>query len=83
MGTQREIVEKIIDNDANYILAVKANQAHLLENIEDEFKFAKPIDTNVHEDFGHGRIETRTCSVITDFKFIENKDDWKDLVIPF
>jgi predicted transposase YbfD/YdcC len=79
MGTQREIAEKIIDNDANYILAVKANQAHLLENIEDEFKFAKQLNINVHEDFGHGRIETRTCSVITDFKFIESQNDWKNL----
>ena len=33
-GTQKEIAKKIIDNDANYILAVKANQASLLENIE-------------------------------------------------
>ena len=79
MGTQREIAEKIIDNDANYILAVKANQAHLLENIEDEFKFAKLLDINVQEDFGHGRIETRKCSVITDFKFIENQNNWKGL----
>jgi predicted transposase YbfD/YdcC len=79
MGTQREIAEKIIDNDANYILAVKANQAHLLENIEDEFKFAKQLDINVQEDLGHGRIETRKCSVITDFKFIENQNNWKEL----
>ena len=27
MGTQREIVKKIIDNDANNILAVKGNQS--------------------------------------------------------
>jgi predicted transposase YbfD/YdcC len=80
MGTQREIAEKIIDNDANYILAVKANQVHLLENIEDEFKFAKELDINVDQDLGHGRIETRTCSVITDFKFIENQNDWKNLI---
>jgi len=79
MGTQKEIAEKIIKNDANYILAVKANQAHLLENIKDEFKFAKQLDISVHQDLGHGRIETRTCSVITDFKFIESQNDWKDL----
>ncbi|VAW15957.1 Mobile element protein, partial [hydrothermal vent metagenome] len=80
MGTQKEIAEKKIKNDANYILAVKENQACLLENIVDEFKFAKQLDLSTHEDFGHGRIETRTCSVITDFKFIENQDEWKDLV---
>ena len=79
MGTQKEIAEKIIDNDANYILAVKANQAQLLEDVEDEFKFSKQLDSSVHQDLGHGRIETRTCSVITDFKFIENPNDWKNL----
>ena len=31
-------------------MAVKANQAHLLENIEDEFKFAKPLNININED---------------------------------
>ena len=75
MGTQKEIAEKIIKNGGNYILAVKANQAQLLEHIEDEFKFAKQLKTCVNEDFGYGRIETRTCSVITDFKFFENKND--------
>jgi len=79
MGCQKEIAEKIINNDANYILAVKANQAQLLEDVIDEFKFAKQPDVNVDEDLGHGRIETRTCSVITDFKFIENQKDWKNL----
>jgi predicted transposase YbfD/YdcC len=79
MGTQKEIAEKIIDNDANYILAVKANQAQLLEDIEDGFKFTKQLDISVNEDLGHGRIETRTCSVITDFKFIENQNGWKNL----
>ena len=64
---------------ANYILAVKANQAQLLEHVEDEFKFAKQLEVSVNEDLGHGRIEIRTCSVITDFKFIENQNDWINL----
>ena len=41
MGTQTEIASKIVDNGADYILAVKANQKSLLENIKDEFLFAK------------------------------------------
>jgi len=79
MGTQKEIAEKIIKNSANYILAVKGNQAQLLEEVKDEFKFAKQLESSTHQDIGHGRIETRTCSVITDFKFIENQNDWKNL----
>ena len=79
MGTQKEIAEKIIAHDANYILAVKANQPQLLAAIEDEFRFSKQthVDTNDHLD--HGRIETRTCSVLTDFRFIENDNGWKNL----
>ncbi len=79
MGTQKEIAKKIIDNDANYILAVKGNQPQLLEDIQDEFKFSKQIEIDKNEDLGHGRIETRICSVITNFKFIKEKNDWKDL----
>ena len=80
MGTQTDIAEKIIKNDADYILAVKENQKQLLEEIKDEFKFSKNIETDTNIDIGHGRIETRTCSVISDFLFIENKNDkWKEL----
>jgi predicted transposase YbfD/YdcC len=79
MGTQKEIAKEIIDNDAAYVLAVKGNQAQLLEDVQDEFRFAKQIETVVNEDLGHGRIETRTCSVITDFQFIKEQNDWKNL----
>ncbi len=79
IGTQKEIAKKIIDNDANYILAVKGNQPQLLEDIQDEFRFSKQLETSLSEDLDHGRIETRTCSVITDFKFIEQENAWKNL----
>ena len=36
MGTQTDIAEKIIKNDADYILAVKENQKQLLEEIKDD-----------------------------------------------
>jgi len=79
MGTQKEIAKKIIDNDANYILAVKGNQSQLLEHIQDEFRFSKQIEIDKNEDLGHGRIETRICSVITNFQFIEKENEWKNL----
>ncbi len=79
MGTQKEITKNIIENDADYILSVKANQPNLLEQIEDEFRFSKKIKIDEDIDFGHGRIETRICSVITDFQFIENNSEWENL----
>lgn len=79
MGTQKEIAKKIIENSADYILSVKANQPQLLEHIEDEFRFSKQIEVIKNEDIGHGRIETRTCSVVTDFQFIEKENGWLNL----
>ncbi len=79
MGTQKEIAKKIIDQDANYILAVKANQPQLLEHIKDEFRFSKQPETYINHDLGHGRIETRICSVLNNFQFIEQNNGWKNL----
>jgi len=80
MGTQTNIANKIIENDADYILAVKGNQKELLNEIKDEFKFSKTIETDTNIDIGHGRIETRKCSVISKFQFIENNDNkWNSL----
>ena len=60
-------------------LAAKSNQPQLLEHIEDEFRFSKQTKTYLDQDLGHGRIETRKCSVITDFQFIEPNNEWKNL----
>lgn len=79
MGCQKEIASAIIGKQAGYILAVKENQPQLLEAITDEFKFEKTAKTHRTEDVDHGRIETRTCSTIADFQFIEAKNGWKDL----
>src|SRR5690606_15507790 len=79
MGCQKDIAEKIIDNGADYILAVKENQASLLEKIKDEFLFSKQIEPNVTVDGDHGRIETRVCSVITDFHHLVKDGEWKNL----
>lgn len=76
MGCQQEIARKIIEKEANYILAVKENQKQLHQDIVDEFRFGKNIQFDISEDLDHGRIETRRCSVITDFKFIENTQEW-------
>lgn len=80
MGTQTDIADKIIENKADYILAVKGNQKQLSEEIKDEFKFSKNIETNIDIDYGHGRIETRKCSLVSDFQFIDNSDNkWNNL----
>lgn len=79
MGCQTEIAQKIIEKEADYILAVKENQKELCQKIKDEFKFGKNIPTHLTQELDHGRIETRKCSVITDFQFIEDNKKWKNL----
>lgn len=79
MGCQSDIAEKIIEKEADYILAVKANQGQLYQDIQDEFRFPKSIQVHQSEDLGHGRIETRKCSIINEFNFIAANNPWKNL----
>lgn len=79
MGCQTAIAEKIIEKQADYVLAVKNNQEQLFENITDEFRFSKKVEIFEDTDLGHGRIETRKCSVITHFEHIENQEKWRNL----
>lgn len=79
MGCQRDIAEQIIEQEADYVLAVKGNQGTLEENIKDTIRFIKPIDINEDVDIGHGRIETRKCSVYNDFSHLENPEKWKGI----
>jgi len=80
MGCQKAIVTKIIDKEADYILAVKENQKELYEDILDSFRVLPVIDDYEELDFGHGRIETRKCSILTDLSLVFGKDKWKGLI---
>jgi predicted transposase YbfD/YdcC len=79
MGCQKEIAEKIINKEADYILAVKGNQGSLEEDIKRTERFCSPAEEWSEEDFGHGRIENRKCSIYKDLSFIENAVQWKAL----
>ena len=79
MGCQKSIAQQILDKEADYILAVKENQLHLLQDMRDSFKMPPP-ETAVEEvDCGHGRVETRRCSVVGDLSLVEQAADWPGL----
>lgn len=79
MGCQKDIASKIIEKQANYLLALKGNQGNLLEQVEDSFRFL-PINAFDEElDAGYGRVETRRCSIISNLSLIESKEEWKGL----
>jgi predicted transposase YbfD/YdcC len=58
-----DIAKAITDHEADYLLAVKANQPSLHAEIERFFADAPAAAVDVHRDFdkGHGRIEERIC----------------------
>jgi predicted transposase YbfD/YdcC len=76
MGCQQAIAEKIIAKKADYILAVKENQGHLLEEIKDSFQMLAADAVEEEIDYGHGRVEQRRCSVIADLSLIEKAAEW-------
>jgi predicted transposase YbfD/YdcC len=70
MGCQRPIAEKIAGKKTDYILAVKENQGHLLEEIKDSYR-QLPVESVAEEvDCRHGRIKQRRCSATADFGLI-------------
>lgn len=79
MGCQKEIAKNIRGKKAEYILTVKENQPELLDDIRDSFRMLKPDQYTEDLDFGHGRIETRKCSIINDLSLIEKPTVWKSL----
>lgn len=72
MGCQREIAKTIVERMADYILAVRENQKELHSNIVDSFRLVPKQKHVSYEDLdiGHGRIETRLCTVINDLSLV-------------
>lgn len=80
MGCQRNIAQKIIDKEANYILGLKENQASLYHEVEKAFRSNAEgffgIEKETSEDKGHGRICTRTCRVMSDLSKLPLASLW-------
>ena len=87
MGTQKEIVKKIVkEKKGHYCLALKKNQGTLHWDVDEYFKFAledkktrKKLKAAKNFNKEHGRIEERKCYVSNDVEFIQDLKDWKNL----
>ena len=86
MGCQRDIAEQIVDQKADYVLALKGNQGTLREDVElfaAEQKASGFKDTKVSRhrtvDGDHGRIETRIYTVIHDVAWLQERHHWPGL----
>jgi len=86
MGCQREIAQQILDQKADYVLALKGNQGTLREDVElfaaeqkaNGFKDTK-VSRHQTVDGDHGRIETRTYTAIHDVAWLQERHDWPGL----
>src|SRR5215213_1658572 len=86
MGCQRDIARKLRDKKADYVLALKGNQTSLSEDVDlfiTEQKAKGFVDTSISKDTtidgDHGRIETRTTTVIHDVEWLRQRHDWPGL----
>ena len=90
IGCQTEIAETIIDQEADYVLALKDNQGHLFEDVQLLFAdlekshykaYAFDYDKTVNKN--HGRIEIRECWTISDpqvLRHLRGFENWKNLL---
>ena len=74
MGCQKEIATKIINKNADYLLAVKGNQKHLEEGFNKVFHSSMlqqfDGDSHVTQEKGHGRKEVRLSLVEHDIELL-------------
>lgn len=81
MGCQTEIAQVIVDEEADYVLALKGNQGTLHRDVQDLFAYAqetnfKDMAHGFHQTIekDHGRIEIRRHWTISEPEFIDYLD---------
>lgn len=86
MGCQTAIAQTIVTQGGDYLLSVKDNQPKLHEAIQEYFAIAEAegfrnLEPDVSEtlDKGHGRLETRRCTVVAAPAYLEELERWKDV----
>jgi predicted transposase YbfD/YdcC len=86
MGCQKEIARQIIDQEGDYVLALKANQGQLFEDVRLFFADATPggfagIPARYHEttEKDHGRIEQRRYWLVEEIGWLDGREEWAGL----
>jgi predicted transposase YbfD/YdcC len=70
MGCQKEIADKIIKQEADYVFGLKGNQETLNDDVRLYFETEEVTNTKTTIDNEHGRIERRVYALETEI------DDW-------
>ena len=88
MNCQKQTTLKITDQSADYILGLKDNHPVLRKDTEAYFfsvlqapKLYPSVSYTRTFEKGHGRIEQREYYLVTDIDWLDQKSDWKILVV--
>jgi predicted transposase YbfD/YdcC len=83
LGCQKAIAQKIVDGGGDYVLAVKGNQEHLLDDIQATVEQALDgafgpgvVATHTTRDQGHGRSEQRSYVVVHHVDGLRDRAAW-------
>ena len=93
MGCQKQIARKIIEADADYVLALKSNQGNAEKEVRSVFDDWVPpdpalpprhakhphLDSFTTVDGDHGRVETRRYWISEQIDWFEDKGIWEGL----
>ena len=86
MGCQTAIAEQIVEQQGDYVLALKGNQGSLHEDVEQLFHHARQqqfrgIEYDYYEtqEKGHGRIEIRRYWVMGNTEHLIGSENWAKL----
>jgi predicted transposase YbfD/YdcC len=86
MGCQTEIAQTIINQGADYVLTLKANQGNLHEDVAQLFSAARSQDfKDIEHQFysttenGHGRTETRKYWTMGNTQYLIGAENWSGL----
>ena len=79
IGSQTDIVVKLCQKKADYVIVLKKNQRKLHKAVEEYFlynpKSAKSAIKDVYE-AGHGRVEQREYWLESDIKWLSQSESW-------
>jgi predicted transposase YbfD/YdcC len=82
IGCQLEIVKKLAQKKADYVIGLKKNQKNFYKAVEEHFlynpKSADSAMKNVYE-AGHGRVEQREYWLETDINWLPQRKEWANL----
>lgn len=86
MGCQKTIAQQIVQQQGDYVLALKGNQGNLHEDVVQLFNQARQQQFHgIEHDFyqtqerGHGRIETRRYWVMGQTEYLIGSEHWAKL----